>query len=89
MQASCILSKNVSDWYNSLSLQERKKLDGAIEWVVKDLASDAATMVTGLPVGPLVHKVLDMVWEHEHTPEAKEYVTGELKKRLNHKHVLS
>lgn len=79
-------SKGVSSWYDSLDYQSRKRIDGAITWVIKDLSGDIVSGMTGLPVGqivkPLVGKVLDVLHEHRNTPEAEAYIEGELTRKL-------
>ena len=81
MAARC-LSKEVSNWYNSLSPEAQKKIDNAIYWVVKDLTSDAIEAYTGIPVRPLVNKVMDSLQEHQGNPEAEKYVSARITQQL-------
>lgn len=48
------LPKEVSDWYNSLSAEERKRINNAITWVAKDLSGYAAKELTGLPIDKFI-----------------------------------
>ncbi|WP_289022859.1 hypothetical protein [Desulfobacter postgatei] len=87
VRAATEMSKSVSSWYNSLNIETQERIDNAIAWVVKDLSGDIATAVTGLPIGPLVEKVLDIVWEFKDTPDAKAYINDELSRQIEQKKI--
>ena len=76
------VSKEISDWYNSLDATSRKKINNAITWVAKDLLCDVAFAYTGLQLKPLVDKVLELVGEHQDSPEARAYINDELVRRI-------
>jgi hypothetical protein len=76
------LSRQVSSWYNSLSPNEKERVDKVIFWVVKDVVADIVTMTTGLPLRPLVSKAFDLLKEYNGNSDAKQYVESEIKKQL-------
>lgn len=86
INAGKTVSKEVSEWYNSLDSTSRKKVDNAIKWVVKDLLCDAASAYTGLQLDPLIDKVIELADEHHDDPEARAYINNELVKKLESKH---
>lgn len=80
------LSNSVSNWYDTLTLQNQKRIDDAIDWVVRDISGDIATAVTGLPIGHIVNKVLDIVCEYKDSQEAKNYINDEIVRQIVNRH---
>lgn len=52
------MPKEVSAWHNSLSVEERKRINDAITWVAKDLSGFAAKELTGLPIDKKVSELV-------------------------------
>ena len=82
------MPENVSNWYHTLSDTDKKKLQNLMTWVAKDLAGDVATMATGLPIGPLVEKGIDLVLaelghDKNSSPVEVSFIRSELIGRLN------
>jgi hypothetical protein len=59
-----LATNNVSDWVGSLSPEEKKRLQDAGVWFIKDVSGDAAAALTGLPIGPLVDIVVENVFDN-------------------------
>jgi len=68
-----------------MSDEDRRKVNGAIAWVVKDLSGDALESATGLPIGSLVKKVFDIAGRQIENSITREYVSGELARQLEQK----
>ena len=82
------LSESASNWYQSLSEEDIKKLQGAVAWVVQDMAGDLVALATGLPIGPFVDlavkKVLEKLGHGENaSPAEVTFIRSELLRQLN------
>ena len=87
-QALWSLSESASNWYQSLSEEDIKKLQRAVAWVVKDMAGDMVATVTGLPISPVVNlaveKVLDELGHGENaSPAEVTFIKSELLQQLS------
>lgn len=88
IQGVTTMPENVSNWYHELSDTDKKKLQNLLSWVAKDLAGDIATMATGLPIGSLVEKGVDLVLseigqDKNPSPVDVSFIRSELIGRLN------
>jgi hypothetical protein len=81
------LISNISYTYQSLSSEEKQRMQNAITWVIKDLSGDVVAAATGLPIGPLVNlgvaKVLDDLGHDNPSPEEVSFIRSELFRQLN------
>ena len=62
--------------------KQKKRLDNAIFWAIKDATGDMITIYSGLPLKPLIDKVFDKVKEWKGNPHAEHYVENKLKKQI-------
>lgn len=80
------LPERTVQWYASLKPEDRERLNNAIAWVLKDIASGSLEDLIGLPVGKLVNPAVDKVLAHlGHINPSKEesnYIRSELERQL-------
>lgn len=76
------LPERTIQWYASLKPEDRERLNNAIAWVLKDIASGSLEDLTGLPVGKLVDPLVDKVLAHLGHPnpsqEELDYIRSKL-----------
>jgi hypothetical protein len=58
-------TESVSNWFDSLSPQEKKQLEVAGVWIIKDLSGDIIDKVTGLPIGSIIVEKALALLEHD------------------------
>ncbi len=78
------LSASVSGWYDSLTPEDKKRLQDATAYVIKDLSGDVLDAVTGLPIGSfVVEQVLAYLGHDKNAPEQeKAFIRYELSRQL-------
>jgi hypothetical protein len=74
------VSANVSSCYDSLTPEDKQRLQDATAWVIKDLSGDALDAIAGLPIGSfVVEKVLAYLGHENNAPEQeKAFIRYEL-----------
>jgi hypothetical protein len=78
------LSASVSTWYDSLTPEDKQRLQDATAYVIKDLSGDILDAVTGLPIGSfVVEKVLAILGHDKNVSEQeKAFIQYEVERQL-------
>jgi hypothetical protein len=64
LQGGRVVSESVSKELQSLTPEQKQQLQDVAVWIAKDMAGDVAAAATGLPISPVVDKVVEMVLDN-------------------------